>query len=414
LTVNSLVFRAHHKSRYSLAALLGAIEIDERFNELHIEAPLEKFDSVIANRLNDGLVIAAFTVMSTQIPRVKDEVQQIRNRFGNKVVLVAGGPHSTARPRDTLKMGFNFVIVGEGEYAFPALLERILDRRDVSDIPGVVTDTTGKVPTPRELSPVELDLYPPFALEKNVVGPIEVTRGCPFRCKFCATPFLSGGSVRHRSVDTIVYWLRQAVKRSGFERAWLLSPNALCYGGKGAKPNPEKLESLLYQATSVDDLDQLYFGSFPSEVRPEFVNRPLLKMLRNYVANDSLQIGIQSGSNEVLQLSNRHHTVEEGMEAVACALECGFVPHVDMIFGLPGESEKNLERSIDLCYDLGDMGAKIHGHVFMPLPGSDFEHEPAGRLPDHIRSKLGDLSRRGVMTGSWYNQELLGKELEEF
>ncbi|MGV9104118.1 MAG: radical SAM protein, partial [Candidatus Thorarchaeota archaeon] len=212
----------------------------------------------------------------------------------------------------------------------------------------------------------------------------------------------------------IVHWLQEAVKRSGFERAWLLSPNALCYGGRGAKPNPDKLESLLRRATSVEGLDQLYFGSFPSEVRPEFVTRSLLKIFRNYVANDSIQIGIQSGSNEVLQAAKRHHTVEEGVEAVVCALECGFVPHVDMIFGLPGESVKNLGKSIELCYNLADMGAKIHGHVFMPLPGSEFEHEPAGRLPDHVRSRLGDLSRRGLMTGSWYNQELLGKELEDY
>lgn len=408
-----MVFRAHHKSRYSLAALLGAIEVDERFENLHIEAPVRGFNSVIANRLKHGHVIAAFSVMSTQVPRVRNEVQQIRKKYGNNVILVAGGPHSTARPRDALEMGFDFVVVGEGEYAFPALLGRILDEGDVSDIPGVVTTGTKNVPKPRDLMQVDLDLYPPFALGMNVVGPIEVTRGCPFRCKFCATPFLSGGIVRHRSIENIVHWLREAVMRSGFERAWLLSPNALCYGGRGAKPNPEKLEALLNRATSVDGLDQLYFGSFPSEVRPEFVNHSLLKMFRNYVANDSLQIGIQSGSNRVLQISNRHHTVEQGVDAVVCALQNGFTPHVDMIFGLPGESEKRLEKTLELCYELVEMGAKIHGHIFMPLPGSEFEHEPAGRLPEQVRSKLGDLSRRGMMTGSWYNQELLGKQLEE-
>ena len=154
--------------------------------------------------------------------------------------------------------------------------------------------------------------------------------------------------MRHRSVESITNWLKLAVEKSGFERTWFLSPNALCYGGHGRKSEPEKLEELLKSVTKIDGLDEVFFGSFPSEVRPEFVTRSILEMLRSYVANDTLQIGLQSSSNRVLELANRHHSVEQGMDAIRTALDTGFIPHVDMIFGLPGETKEELHDSVEL------------------------------------------------------------------
>ena len=80
--------------------------------------------------------------------------------------------------------------------------------------------------------------------------------------------------------DSVVKWLKLAVEKRGFKRTWFLSPNALCYGGKGRKAVPEKLEQLLQGVTSINGLDEVFFGAFPSEVRPEFVTKDLLKMMR--------------------------------------------------------------------------------------------------------------------------------------
>jgi radical SAM superfamily enzyme YgiQ (UPF0313 family) len=173
----------------------------------------------------------------------------------------------------------------------------------------------------------------------------------------------------------------------------------------------DKLEDLLKNASKIEGLEEVFFGSFPSEVRPEFVSKQALEMMKQYVANESLQIGLQSSNNRVLKEINRHHTVEEGLDAIRMALDCGFVPHVDMIFGLPGETVDELHESVDLCYTLAEMGAKTHGHVFMPLPGSAFEKMPAGRLDSESRKRLGELSRKKLLTGSWSTQESLAEGL---
>jgi B12-binding domain/radical SAM domain protein len=411
LASHTLIFRAHSSSRYSVAALAGAIETDPRLIDLSIKAPIEHSLKSIQKSAEEGPTILAHSVMSTQTERVYKEIREVRKSIGKSVTIIGGGAHASARPSELLENGFDYVVMGEGERTFPELLWYLINEEDPHEIPGVVSVNTEKCPRPRDLSPVDLNDYPPFALGMNIVGPIEVTRGCPYSCKFCCTPYLTGGRVRHRSVESIVEWLQRAVERSGFDRTWFLSPNALSYGGRGRTVESDKIEALLKTVSSVEGLEEVFFGSFPSEVRPEFVSKSILEMMMHYVANKTLQIGLQSGSNRVLKIANRHHTVEEGMKAIRTALDFGFVPHVDMIFGLPGETIEEMHESVELCYSLADMGAKTHGHVFMPLPGSEFEKMPPGRLDQESRRRLGELSRKKLLTGSWSAQEGLAENL---
>ncbi len=408
---NSLIFRFHRHSRYSAAALLGAVEVDPLLNEWDIYTPEGVPDSLVTDCIASGETVIAHSVMSTQLKRIRREVKYIRQTFGDRVTIIGGGPHASANPRSLLDEGFDYVVVGEGEMAFPKLLWHLATDREPDSIAGVVGPDSETYPIPKDLDHIDLDQYPPFALNMNVVGPIEVTRGCPFGCKFCSTPFLSGGIVRHRSIEAVKHWLTRAVDERGFSRAWLLSPNALSYGGRGRSVERRELERLLSGCTSINGLDELFFGSFPSEVRPEFVDRPVLEMMRQYVANETLQIGLQSGSDRVLRISNRHHTVQQGVDAARIALDCGFRAHVDIIFGLPGERKEDLDLSLKTYNELIDMGAMLHGHVFMPLPGSAFENEEPGALDAETKGILGELSRKGLMTGSWCNQEQLGEDL---
>ena len=268
---HTLIFRAHSSSRYSLAALVGVVETDHRLSELAVEAPIELSTDTIRKSVAKGPTILAHSVMSTQTDRIYKEVREVREEFGNSVTIIGGGPHVSARPMELLENGFDYVVIGEGEKTFPELLWYLMNNKDPTEIIGIVGEATQDCPVPRDLDPVNLDAHPPFALGMNIVGPIEVTRGCPYSCKFCCTPFLTGGRVQNRSIDSIVHWLTQAVEKSGFDRTWFLSPNALSYGGRGRTVEKIKLEGLLKAVTKIEGIEEVFFGSFPSEVRPEFV-----------------------------------------------------------------------------------------------------------------------------------------------
>jgi len=192
LSPHSLIFRTHSSSRYSVAALVGSLETDKRLSNLDVQAPLDLSLDSIQRAIDRGPTIIAHSVMSTQTE--SEEVKKIRDRFGKDVTIIGGGAHASIRPEELLVNGFDYAVngfdyavVGEGEYVFPDMIWYLMNNKDPLDIPSVVGKTTNEIPVPKKLPIVNLNKCPPFALGMNILGPIEVTRGCPFQCKFCST-----------------------------------------------------------------------------------------------------------------------------------------------------------------------------------------------------------------------------------
>ena len=77
LTSHTLIFRTHSSSRYSVAALVGALELDERLVDLSIQAPLDLALESIQKSIDKGPTIIAHSVMSTQTDRVYREVKEL-------------------------------------------------------------------------------------------------------------------------------------------------------------------------------------------------------------------------------------------------------------------------------------------------------------------------------------------------
>ncbi len=155
------------------------------------------------------------------------------------------------------------------------------------------------------------------------------------------------------------------------------------------------------------EIELIYFGSFPSEVRPENVSTEALTLVTRYTANDNIVFGAQTGSPRLLKELRRGHTVEDVYRAMELILQAGLKPIVDFIFGLPGETEEDQRSSLQLIEDLAAMGATIHSHTFMPLPGTPLADAPPGRVTPKVESILGRLSKDGLHIGQWRKQEEL-------
>ena len=144
-------------------------------------------------------------------------------------------------------------------------------------------------------------------------------------------------------------------------------------------------------------------------MRPEHVTPEALALLKRYVHNDNLIIGGQSGSERVLQEMHRGHDVETVVRAASLAVEQGFVPNVDFILGLPGESSEDIQATLALMRRLADLGAKVHGHTFMPLPGTPYRDAPPGAVDDDTRRELDRLASQGRLYGHWKQQVQLAQ-----
>ncbi|MBN1866302.1 TIGR04013 family B12-binding domain/radical SAM domain-containing protein [Candidatus Sumerlaeota bacterium] len=335
--------------------------------------------------------------------------------------FIAGGAHPTALPEDALNLGFDLVAIGEGEATFVELVERFdqgadcesgdwrsIDFRSVAGIAWL--DAEGRCVVNPARAPIDLDDYAPSPTRLQRFGHIEITRGCPFGCAFCQTSHIHGRRPRHRSVERVRDYVER-MRRAGIRDVRFIAPDAFGYGSPdGRRLNVDALEELLGRVREAAGPEgRVYFGTFPSEVRPEHVTHETLALVRRYARNDLLVVGAQAGSDRLLEACGRGHTVEDVYAAVGRIRAAGLGASVDFIFGLPGETEEDRRQTARVMNDLAEMGARIHAHSFMPLPQTRFASGAPGRAEGEIREAANRLLSSGDLYGNWESQEGLAR-----
>ena len=398
-----LIFYYTKENRYSFNALGGALE-SSGMTEIDIYLPETErtlIETVRASLSNGHKPVIALSFFTAQAPHIERLIKRLRASFGGRALIIAGGPHPSGAPEEVLAMGADHVVKGEGEKAIVDLSRALLKERPALE--RIIT-------TPGDLI---LDDYLPFSPKWHMFGSIEITRGCPFGCSYCQTAFLFGRRQRHRSLDKLLS-IVSLMHSEKFTDIRFLSPDAFAYGSAdGRAVALDKIEALLKGARAIiGGKGNIFFGTFPSEVRPEHVTPETLELTRRYASNKRLVIGAQSGSPRMLKAIRRGHTVEDIYQAARLACAAGFDANMDFIFGLPGETENDVELTIKVMEDLVKLGVRIHAHSFMPLPQTPF----AGRSPAPLRPSaerfLRALCSRGQAFGQWEHQRAETRRLK--
>ncbi|MEO0290875.1 MAG: TIGR04013 family B12-binding domain/radical SAM domain-containing protein [candidate division WOR-3 bacterium] len=415
----AFVIYYNKNNKYSFNALLGAIETEESLNNIKIYFIKNKknFITEIEHIIKEHKkVIIGVSFFTTQLWDINKIVKTLREKFGKKILLISGGPHPTGDPEGTLKMGFDIVVRGEGEETIIELLKKIFNDEDFKTVKGITFfDDNGVMKFTGKREQVDLNKYHPFAIKYEKFGPIEITRGCPFACYFCQTPRIFGARIRHRKIENICKYV-EYMKNKNLLDIRFITPDAFSYGSNdGKKINLLELEELLKNVKKIIKPEgRIFFGTFPSEVRPEHVNEETIELILKYADNDNITIGAQSGSQRILDLCNRGHKVEDVYNAVKITLKAGLKANVDFIFGLPGETEEDINLTIKVIEDLTKMGAYIHTHAFIPLPQTPFAKSPPKGVNEKTKKIIGKISSKGFAFGSWQKQEKIAFKIYQY
>ncbi|MCG8344670.1 MAG: TIGR04013 family B12-binding domain/radical SAM domain-containing protein [Chlorobiales bacterium] len=415
----ALVLYYTKANKYSFNALVGAIETKKYFENLSIyfygkeEELFNELGRICQKHDKTMLGISFFT---TQLWDTYNYVRKIRDNHCDRLLLVAGGPHPTGDPKGTLKIGFDIVVKGEGEETLLEILEKIDRDEDLSNIKGLAfIDEKGEYHENPRRSWIDLDKYPPFSVKHEKFGNIEITRGCPYACYFCQTPQILGGRPRHRSIEKISEYV-YILKERNLTDIRFITSNAFSYGSiDGKKVDISCLEELLKSVKKIIlPKGRIFLGSFPSEVRPDHVIPETVELIKKYAHNDNLIIGAQSGSQKILDICHRNHTVNDVYNSVQLTLKAGLKANVDFIFGLPNETDKDIKDTIIVMSDLVKMGARVHTHTFIPLPHTPFSKYPPGHLSKDLRKLIDDLTAKGIAYGDWKAQENIAKKIAKY
>lgn len=390
--MKSLVLYYSRENRCSMNALAGAIEASGSPG-VKLAFPGTASELKAAMRAAAPGSAAAFSFFTSQKEQTCKLVRELRSA-GGAHHFIAGGPHPSAAPEETLAMGFDCVVTGEGEHAAAGLSAALASGRPLPS--GILKGKPLK----------SLGEFPPFPAHAGLFGPIEITRGCPFACSYCQTSYLFGGAPKHRPQEDILRHMDTMLSH-GLRDIRFITPDAFAYGSKdGRDLDLKALGGFLHAAHALASSKggRIYFGSFPSEVRPEHVTPETLELIKRYASNRRLIIGAQSGSARILKSVRRGHGPEEVLRAARLCREFHIFPYLDFIFGLPGETPEDETATMALIEELASIGAIIHTHAFMPLPGTPLAGAGRAVISRRMTSFIERMESRGKAFGKWRAQ----------
>jgi len=334
------------------------------------------FVSMVGREKYDLIGIQMF---SYEIPYVKRHIDIIK-RYAPGSVVIIGGPHISGDPEGTAayldKMDFGFV--GEAEIGLEHFLR--LRRQNYSDparlgeIPNLVWRRDGQtvvnprapVQNPDEIAFPAWDLMSPRSYPAAThgiffrhipVAPIITSRGCPFSCTFCAARALTGREIRYRSVENVVEEIILLHDRYGVKEFHIEDDNFTW-----------KREYVTSFCREIIDRGLNLAFALPNGIRLDSLDREVLALMER-AGFYSLAVGIESGSDRVLELMKKTLTREVIREKLELIKECtdmrisGF-----FLIGYPGETEDEIEATISFARELPlDLASFL---ITMPLPGS--------------------------------------------
>ncbi len=413
---NAVVMGYWRNIKYSVHSLIGAAEAHELLKE--VEFYLVSLDDVlnVVKELRSKYSRLAYmqTLLTTELPSIHERLIQINKELSRLgVTSIAGGPHPTGDPFGTvLSLGFNYAFIGEVEDVLPYVIRLGLNELDPSNVTGIFYFDSGKFVFNGKGFTRDLNKYPPFSPALGLFNPVELSRGCFNSCKYCQVPYAYTSRVRHRSVESVLRWCDLLLRR-GVRDLRFVTPDALSYGcetpGRVCESTFELLERL--NTLKGRESGRLYFGTFPSEMRPEHVDKETARFLKEHVDNERINVGAQTGSDALLKKINRGHTSDDVIKAVEALSEAGFKVDVDYILGLPDDTPEDLEQTLLHMKEVVSRGGRAHIHFFVPLPGTPYALSNPSRVPASVRDEVLKLVGRGKAYGNWLNQERIAREV---
>tara|TARA_B100001179_G_scaffold124254_1_gene88976 strand:- start:65 stop:1432 length:1368 start_codon:yes stop_codon:yes gene_type:complete len=197
---------------------------------------------------------------------------------------------------------------------------------------------------------------------------LTIQEGCDKFCKFCVVPYTRGPEYS-RSFHIIIKEAKQLIKNGSKEITLLgQNVNAYCYKEKN---KIFRLSDLIMALEDITELKRIrYTTSHPLDMTDDLIKcYEKSKKLVPFI-----HLPIQSGSNRVLKLMNRKHTVEyylsvyEKLKKTNSKIEFSS----DFIIAYPGETEKDFDDTIKLVKKINFINS--YSFIFSPRPGTAASH----------------------------------------
>ena len=249
-------------------------------------------------------------------------------------------------------------------HRLPRLLEAAQRKRaPMIDISFPEIEKFDNLPTPRVAGPTAL---------------VSVMEGCSRYCTFCVVPYTRGEEV-NRPLEDVLREVAQ-LARQGVREITLLGQNVNAYCGtifaNGSDGDSADLALLITYVAAIEGIDRVrYTTSHPAEFSDSLID--VYANVPELVSH--VHLPVQSGSDRILKLMKRGYTAQDYIGKIRRlrALRPNITISSDFIIGFPGETESDLEATLQLIDTVGF--DRSFSFIYSPRPGT-----PAASLPDDV------------------------------
>lgn len=293
--------------------------------------------------------ISSSTPQYPQAQKILNHIKQINPDA--KVIL--GGAHTTSLKciNEALKDGFDYVVRGQGEKALLNIVQGNEQQRIVNGA-NLNSEEINNFFPDRDALDMKSYGYPLFG---GRAATIITSRGCPYNCAFCAN---SCRKVSFVDPDSVMKEIDVLINKYKFDSLLFLD-DSFTLNKKRLITITQSLKdySLKYRCyartdnSSDDDLLNLMLESGCVE----------------------LGAGIESGSQEILTMMNKHTTIENNIRFIQQTQRLGIPVNTFIMIGLPGESKKTIEETRNFMEKARPK--KFGYNILTPYPGSPIIEE---------------------------------------
>jgi radical SAM superfamily enzyme YgiQ (UPF0313 family) len=333
-------------------------EHDVRILDLRLDNNLQ---TILHDFKPDIVGITGYTI---HVNVIRDLFRQVKN-WNKKTLTVVGGHHATILPDDFLTPEIDLIVRGEGVFPFQEIVLRHQDQQDFTGIPGVITQENWN--GARELVPDPVDLddlpLPRRSLTKTYrkhyfsdwmkpLASIRTSKGCPYRCTFCALWKLTGGKYLTREPEMILAELSQ------IEEDWIFFADD---ESMLDSPRMTKLATLIKEA----GIQKKYFCYARSDT---ITKNPQLFKEWKEIGLERVFVGLEFFKNEDLDYIHKRSSIKDNDLAVEILHDLDIDVFASFILR-PDFTKDDFELLRDYCRTLDLMFSSYA--VLTPLPGTD-------------------------------------------
>jgi radical SAM superfamily enzyme YgiQ (UPF0313 family) len=331
-------------------------------------------EQILSDKIKENNIeLVGITSMTPTINNAHELAQAVK-KTDAKIVTVAGGPHVSAIPDQSLDEFpfFDYLVLREGEIPLLSLCEHIKQGKSLGSISGIAYRKNGQnqINWPAEFIEnldrlpfadrrlLKRELYKDmYAAGIDVSGQkstvVFTSRGCAQNCTFCAVHKTSGAKVRFRSAENVIKELKHCKMDLGYDHITFEDTNFTL--------NKDRFKTIC------NALKELKL-TWDCQTKVSFVDKQMIDLMKECGCL-KIAYGVESGSPKILKLINKNITIDQIKKAFRLTHNAGIVACGFFILGAhPEEDHDDIRQTEQLIRQIKPDVFQLG--IICPYPGT--------------------------------------------